>query len=312
MLWRFEKPSKLSNAFFSDVSKSIIQPIDILDSAIEASILREDLLHPQISGNKFRKLKYNIQAFLQGSYQGIVTLGGAFSNHIAATAYACRNFNIPCIGIIRGEEHHALSNPTLLEAQKNGMQLIFIHRSDFQKLRSQKHPNLSPWISNAIDWYFIPEGGANEHGFRGCQEILDHVHEPYDYVICACGTGSTLAGLASKAIKDTQYIGISALKGDFMQQQVQECLQQFAPSTKPNHWSIQNSFHHGGYGKTSPELWRFIQSFEQDYQIPLDQVYTGKLMYAVFELIRQGYFKAKGKILCIHTGGLQGKPLPFT
>ncbi|NHB57589.1 1-aminocyclopropane-1-carboxylate deaminase/D-cysteine desulfhydrase [Acinetobacter sp. 194] len=267
---------------------------------IHITIKRLDQIHPQISGNKFFKLKYNFLAAKASSFDTVLTFGGAYSNHIAATAYAAHLFNFKSIGIIRGEElvNKAL-NPTLATAQQLGMQLIYVSR---EKYRLKNQPNTHDKLLTEFPTaYVIPEGGTNHLAIKGCKEILsDHDQHHYDVICCPVGTGGTIAGLIESSSTQQKVIGFSALKGDFLTHDV-------ANWTAKSNWEILDTYCCGGYAKTSAELIAFIKLFEDQYHIPLEQVYTAKMMMGIFDLIDQNYFAVDSKILVIHTGGLQGK-----
>ncbi|WP_010523088.1 1-aminocyclopropane-1-carboxylate deaminase/D-cysteine desulfhydrase [Aquimarina agarivorans] len=270
---------------------------------IELFIKREDLLHPHISGNKYRKLKYNIAEAKAQKKQTLLTFGGAFSNHIAATAAAGKNYNFDTIGIIRGEElatniqKTLLENNTLAFAASQGMQLHFISRSDY-KLKNEST------FTNALheqfgDFYLIPEGGTNELAIKGCSEILTPNDSAFDIICCAVGTGGTITGLINSTSSDQKIIGFPALKENYLHQEIQK-------NTTNTNWELNKTYHFGGYAKTSPLLVEFINNFYKKQHIQLDPIYTGKLLYGIFDMIRQGKFRKKTRILAIHTGGLQG------
>ena len=267
---------------------------------LELQIKRLDLIHPLISGNKFYKLKDNIYAAQQQGLQQLLTFGGAYSNHIAATAAAGKLLNIPTIGIIRGEElEHQALNPTLTTAQQNGMQLHFVSR---QKYRQRHEAEYLAGLSAKFPYaYIIPEGGTNALAVQGCQEILSEKDlQTYDVICCAVGTGGTISGLINASAEHQQVIGFPALKGDFLIQDIQHW-------TQKSNWLLIQDYHFGGYAKVTPALLDFIQRFEQQYQIPLEPIYTGKMLFGLFELIKQNYFVKGSRILVIHSGGLQGK-----
>lgn len=271
---------------------------------ITLTIKREDLIHSHIAGNKWRKFKYNLLAARQEKQQVLLTFGGAYSNHIAAVAAAGQEFGFKTIGIIRGEElaTHQGHNPTLQAALNNGMQLHFISRIQY-RLKS------SPEFIDALQqrfgsFYLIPEGGTNALAIQGCEEILtESDKQDFDYVCCAVGTGGTLAGIINSTNTRQQVIGFSALKGDFVVDEVNQWLGR--PHIKTN-WHINTDYHFGGYAKTSPALFDFIRTFMQQTGIQLDPVYTGKMLYGVFDLVQLGYFPTNSRILAIHTGGIQG------
>lgn len=266
----------------------------------EISIKRLDLVHPHISGNKFFKLKYNLLAAQQQGYKKLLTFGGAYSNHIAATAYAAQLFGFESLGIIRGEELASKPlNSTLHTAQRFGMQLQFVTREAYRHKQSSAY--LAQLQQDYPDYYVIPEGGTNALAIQGCTEILsDEDRQNYDLICCAVGTGGTITGLIEASHSQQQVLGFSALKGDFLTAEVQQL-------TKKRNWQITDQYCYGGYAKTTPELLQFIQDFEQRYQIPLEQIYTGKMLLGLTDLIQQGTFPRDHRILVIHSGGLQGR-----
>ncbi|WP_168406235.1 1-aminocyclopropane-1-carboxylate deaminase/D-cysteine desulfhydrase [Acinetobacter indicus] len=263
------------------------------------SIKRLDLIHPQISGNKFFKLKYNLLAARQQGFEKVLTFGGAYSNHIAATAFAAHKFGFQSLGMIRGEElAQRPFNPTLATAQQFGMQLEFISRNAY---RQKDQPDFLQHLQQQYpDFYLIPEGGTNALAVQGCREILTAEDAQFDLICCAVGTGGTFAGLIEASQQHQQLLGFSALKGDFLTHEV-------AQLTSKRNWRILDNYCCGGYAKTTPELIQFIQTFEQRYNIPLEQVYTGKMLRGIFDLIDQDKIGPDQKILLIHTGGLQGR-----
>lgn len=266
----------------------------------EISIKRLDLVHPHISGNKFFKLKYNLLAAQQQGYKKLLTFGGAYSNHIAATAYAAQLFGFESLGIIRGEELASKPlNPTLHAAQQSGMQLQFVTREAYRHKQSSAY--LAQLQQDYPDYYVIPEGGTNPLAIQGCTEILsDEDRQNYDLICCAVGTGGTITGLIEASHSQQQVLGFSALKGDFLTAEVQQL-------TKKRNWQITDQYCCGGYAKITPELLQFIQDFEQQYDIPLEQIYTGKMLLGLADLIQQGAFPRDHRILVIHSGGLQGR-----
>jgi len=280
----------------------IAQPISYqhieLPSSVHLDIKRLDLVHPQISGNKFFKLKYNLLAAKQQGLSNILTFGGAYSNHIAATAYAAHIFGLNSIGIIRGEElTNKPLNPTLEKAQNLGMQLHFVSRNEYRLRDDEKF--LQQLIQQFPETYIIPEGGTNKLAVQGCQEILSQSDlEKYDVICCAVGTGGTISGLIEKSSTHQKVLGFSALKGDFLQQEIRQW------SQKQN-WSLTDAYCCGGYAKTSPELFAFIKGFEAQYAVPLEPIYTGKMMFGLSDLIKNNYFPVGTRILAIHSGGLQ-------
>lgn len=270
--------------------------LDWLDEyGVEIWIKREDLLHPCISGNKFRKLKYNILENLNS--QGWVTFGGAYSNHILAVAYAGFLFQKPTIGIIRGEEvqHNWQHNPTLTKAAKFGMQFRFVTREQYQNKEA-----ISLFFPELQHYYWIPEGGSNALAIKGCEEILSNSDNKFHLIACAVGTGGTIAGIINSAINYQKIIGFPALKGAFLVQDIRKFV------TSENSWELVNEYHFGGYGKVTLKLIQWLNEFYEQTKIPLDPLYTGKMMYGILDLVQKKYFDKGTKILCIHTGGLQG------
>lgn len=263
-------------------------------------IRREYLNHDFVSGNKLYKLKYNLQEAESLHYNTLLTFGGAFSNHIAAVAYAGKTKGFTTIGVIRGEElaSEVLNNPTLAFAHQCGMQFKFVSRSAYRDKTSEGF--LKQLQTEFGDFYTIPEGGTNALAVKGCEEILTQTDkDTFDYICCPVGTGGTISGLINCSKVGQQVLGFPALKGDFLNAEI--C--KFA---NKDNWQLITDYHFGGYAKVTPELISFINTFKTDYHIPLDPVYTGKMLYGIFDLIQQGYFKSGSRILAIHTGGLQG------
>ena len=266
---------------------------------VQVSLRRLDLVHPQISGNKFFKLKYNFLEAQQQGYRKILTFGGAYSNHIAATSYAAQQFGFQSIGIIRGEELKTKAlNPTLASATQFGMQLHFVSREDY---RRKQNPNYLAQLQQQFpDCYIIPEGGTNDLAIRGCTEILKPSDQQFDLICCAVGTGGTMTGLIEASLPQQQILGFSALKGLFLNDDV-------AQLTHKRNWKIIDTYCCGGYAKTTPELLQFMQDFEAMHDIPLEQVYTAKMMLGIEHMILQGEISPEQRVLALHTGGLQGK-----
>lgn len=268
-------------------------------NSISLTIKREDLLHPVVSGNKFRKLKYNLLQAKAENKKTLLTFGGAFSNHIAAVAFAAQGQGLQSIGIIRGDElgDKIESNPTLQFAQECGMQLEFVSREDY---RLKKEPSFLKNLEQQFgDFYLVPEGGTNALAIKGCQEILTPEDSSFDYICCAVGTGGTISGIINSALPHQKVLGFPALKGDFLQDEIRIFVQN-------ENWELITDYHFGGYGKVNEDLIHFINQFYIENQIPLDPVYTGKMVFGVMDLIQKNYFPAHSNILLIHTGGLQG------
>ena len=279
--------------------ESYNQKIEIENTNYSLYIKREDLLHSYISGNKFRKLKYNLAKAKTEGKTTLLTFGGAFSNHILAVAAAGKEYGFKTIGIIRGEELHdkIADNPTLQKAHDFGMVFDFVSRAIYsQKSNSDFIRNLEEKFG---DFYLLPEGGTNDLAIKGCEEILTETDNHFDYICCAIGTGGTISGLINCSKSSQQVLGFPALKGDFIREDICKFVQN-------KNWELVTEYHFGGYAKVNSELIHFINHFYQKNQIPLDPIYTGKMVYGVLDLIKKEWFPKGSKILLIHTGGLQG------
>ena len=273
------------------------------EKRITLLVRREDLLHPEVSGNKWRKLKYNLLAAAENNLETLLTFGGAFSNHIAAVAAAGKLFGFKTIGLIRGEEHSTL-NPTLQKAIENGMEVHYLDRETYRRKNNTDFQEKLRQQFGKV--YIIPEGGTNNSALQGCAEIVSEIKEPFDVLCCSAGTGGTAAGLLIGLNGDKELQVFSALKGDFLKAGINQLTTNFNGKIYEN-WQLQTAYHFGGYAKTKPELFSFIQDFEQQFSIPLEPVYTGKMFFGLFELIRKDCFKPGTTIIAIHTGGLQGR-----
>lgn len=286
-------------SFFNQDFLSDIEPVFYDKSRdIQLDIKREDKIHPYISGNKFRKLKYNIKKALDTGQDTILTYGGAFSNHISATAAASKLCGLKSIGIIRGEELHEkiTENPTLSYAQKHGMLLYFISRKNYTL--KDTTAEIKKLKSQFGDFYRIPEGGTNALAVKGCEEILTETDDQYDFIASCVGTGGTLAGIINTSFNHQSIYGFSALKN--------HTHEDIKTWTNKTNWQIFQDMTFGGYAKTNEDLVNFINQFYRQTAIRLDPIYTGKLFYNLFELIKNNHFPKHSKILAIHTGGLQG------
>lgn len=264
------------------------------------AVKREDLIDPLISGNKYRKLYYNLMAARQSGQQTLLTFGGAYSNHIAAVAEAGKRKHLNTIGIIRGEEL-ALNfhqNPTLAMAHASGMRFWFVDRETY---RNKENPEFLQELQQRFGaFYLLPEGGTNALAIRGCAEILGADEQAYDYVCCAVGTGGTFAGLLEAAAPNQHLLGFPVLKEAFLHTEIAK----FAPGRPQG--TLVRDYHFGGYGKINEVLVRFMNSFRRETGILLDPVYTAKMLYGIYDLAAQGFFPSGSRILAIHTGGLQG------
>ena len=279
-------------------------PLVLLDNPfpeplpIRLFLKRDDMLHPLVSGNKWRKLKYNLLAARAQGLDTVLTFGGAFSNHLYATAAAGRVFGFNTIGVVRGDElAGAPLNPTLAFCRSQGMRLHFVSREEY---RQKEDPF---WLSALTDrfgpCYVVPEGGTNERAIRGTAEIMPEIlaqsDQVPDYVCCSVGTGGTVIGLAQAAPPPTMVVGFLALKASsFVLPQPARC-------------RLETSYHFGGYAKTTPQLLDFIRAFEQRTHVRMEQVYTGKMLYGIYDLAQQGYFSVGATVVAVHTGGLQGR-----
>lgn len=265
----------------------------------EVFIQREDLVHPFISGNKWRKLKYNIQYCLDHKLQGILTFGGAHSNHIAATAYAGKKYGLKTIGLIRGNAP-TFTAPTLENAQKWGMELIFLTREVYQKKHLKDFEHLLP--KNYTEYLCLPEGGANELGLKGTQEIIGEKHKSFDAIFCAVGTGNTLSGIITSSYAHQKIYGVNTLKGA---EGIRSNILQNIGDHPFNNWELLNDYHLGGYAKFHPDIITCMNFFKTACALQLDPIYTAKMMHAFLKLLEKNTFQNQ-KVLCIHTGGHQG------
>lgn len=290
---------KLEKTFNPSILTKIEDP-RLSQYPIELWMKRDDLLHPVISGNKWRKLKYILDHALSLGKDTIVSMGGAYSNHLHALAYVGKVLGLTTIGLVRGEPPETLT-PTLLDMKNWGMELRFVSRSDYRILRQYKGwhdlPGLKP------GQYWLPEGGALDLALNGVAELVAEITIPYDTLCVSCGTGTTLAGIIDAVPERASVLGFAALKNaGFLNAEVEAKLSQ-----PRNNWQINLDYHFGGFAKTNAQLSAFIEDFELKTTIPLEPVYTGKMMYAVYDLIKKHYFKPGQRIVAVHTGGLQGK-----
>lgn len=283
---------------FPPVNTQHIQADWLAQHNVSLDVLRLDKIHPVVSGNKWFKLKYYLQDAKEHRKTTIATFGGAWSNHIAATAFACREADLKSVGIIRGEKPQWLS-ATLQFAEGEGMELHFVSRTDYRNkaaiIDSFKQP----------DWYWVNEGGYGMFGVKGAAGILSFTDAAkYTHIIAAVGTGTMLAGLLRSSKEEQQVIGISSLKGNTaLEQQV---MQLVGEDALPSRCTIVHDYHFGGYGKVTKELIDFMDTVVKEHALPLDIVYTGKTFFAIKDLVQKEYFAPGSKLLMIHSGGLQG------
>ncbi|MGQ9644505.1 MAG: 1-aminocyclopropane-1-carboxylate deaminase/D-cysteine desulfhydrase [Ignavibacterium sp.] len=266
---------------------------------IKLFIKRDDLIDNFISGNKYFKLKYNLFEAAENNFNTLLSFGGAYSNHIYSLAYAGKKFGFKTIGVIRGEEHLPL-NPTLQFAKECGMEFYYLSRSDYRKKYSDEI--ISRLHKEFGDFFLIPEGGSNNLAVKGCSEIPKRIDIDYNYLFCACGTGGTLAGIIKGADIKSKIIGTAVLKNaSFLLDDVKRLL---APERF--NWELLLNYHFGGYAKFNSEFVSFIKIFETKFNIQLEPIYTGKMLYAIYDLARNDFFKPGSKIVAYHSGGLQG------
>ena len=262
-------------------------------------IKREDELHPNVSGNKFRKLKYIFKEIVSQKIPVVATFGGAFSNHLSATAAIGKELGLKTIGFVRGEEwqNKIASSSTLSYCNSQKMKLVCISRQAYSKKESSF--DVIQVLKKFPKFKLIPEGGSNILGVKGCSEILTINDLKFDVICSSVGSGGTIAGLIKSSSKNQKVLGFNAL----INPSINEVVSNY---TYKKNWEINSDFAFGGFAKTSPKLIKFINSFYQKYQIPLDPIYTGKMLFAIFELIKNNQWRWGKKILAIHTGGLQG------
>lgn len=272
----------------------------LTEKSIRLYVKRDDLIHPEIMGNKWRKLKYNLLEAKRQGKKNILTLGGAFSNHIYATAAAGNEFGFKTLGVIRGEELSVESNSTLQSAHKNGMELQFIDRNTFKNHRK------SPEQLQALypDHYWLPEGGTNAQAVRGCMELVEEIDVDFDVIGVPIGTGGTFCGVLAGVNESQSVLGISSLKGDFIQGEIEKLLETF--NIEKQNYLVDSSHHFGGYGKITHDLVAFINWFKATFSIQLDPIYTGKSFFGVWDMIKNDKFEKNLRIILLHTGGLQG------
>lgn len=270
---------------------------------VKAFVLRLDLIHPSIGGNKFFKLKYNIEQAKAEGKKTILSFGGAYSNHIAALAAAGHEFGLSTIGVIRGEELNPESNATLSLAKQNGMRFHFVDRETYRRKSEQAF--IESLKDKFGDFYLVPEGGSNELAVKGCMEIKDYIPVEFNTIMCACGTGGTIAGISLSLNQHQKAIGIPVLNGaEFLVNDIEKL--QIKSGHKPITPLLIHDYHFGAYAKTSEELIEFMNSFESEFAIPLDKIYTSKLFFGFFDLLKKDYFEPNTCIILVHTGGLQG------
>lgn len=291
--------SKVEQFFRQTTIHAPLQKIDdplLTPYGVQLYLKRDDLIHPHISGNKWRKLKYNLIQAAADKHDTLLTFGGAYSNHILATAHAGQLLGFRTIGIIRGEEYSPL-NPVLNEAQKAGMDLHYMPRWRYRQKESAEV--IEELASLFGRFYLLPEGGTNQLAVLGCQEIVEEIDRPYDLICCACGTGGTLAGVISGLSNKQTALGIAVLKGEsFLPEDISALV---VPDSSAQ-WSISFDYHFGGYAKKDSTLLEFIDRFYTIHKIQLDPVYTGKLMFGIYDMIQRGLIPSGQTVVALHTG----------
>ncbi len=285
-----------------DERLAVIQPLNKFwyqKKVTALDMLRLDRIHPVISGNKWFKLRLNMKYATEHNFKTIVTFGGGFSNHLIATAFTARKFGLASVGIVRGKYDRL--TPTLKACRDEGMELIFVTKEDY---KDRHEPD---WANELVRHFdeilFVPEGGANEWGRAGAALLNRFVSSDYTHVITAVGSGTTLAGLRNGLPIEQQMLGLVPMKGgDYLQHNIAVHLHE----GKDKNWQLIDDYHFGGFGKWNKELLRFMNDFYTENKIPLDIVYTSKMMYGVHQMLLNNDFSVSDRILCIHSGGLQG------
>jgi len=288
-----------------DLKKAVLQKIILpgLNKVHNVYMLRLDLIHGELHGNKYFKMKYNLIEAKKQKHDTLLTFGGAYSNHIHATAAAGKLFGFKTIGVIRGEEHLPL-NPTLKFAVQKGMRLHYVSRGEYRNKTTYEFQNNLRQLFGNI--FIIPEGGTNINAIKGCTEIPELISINYNCLCVASGTAGTLSGIAAGTKNENKVLGFAVLKnGGFLINNAKHLLNSFS-NIEHNNWSINLDYHFGGYAKISYPLIKFIDEFQKINGIPLDPIYTGKMIYGIYDLFLQEYFNEQDSVIAIHTGGIQG------
>lgn len=289
----------------ADLGVRLPSPLEVVEvealteRGIRLVLKRDDLIHPDVPGNKWRKLSPNVEAALACGSRTLLTFGGAYSNHIRAVAAAGQLVGLRTIGVIRGEEHTPL-NPTLDFAVKHGMRLVYMDRDTYRAKGSDEV--IAPLRRKFGDFYLVPEGGSNSLAVRSCMAVPGEIQEPFDLICVPCGTGGTLAGVAAGLPDRAQALGFSALKGgDFLDEDVRDLQVQAFGRTTDN-WRIETAYHFGGFAKRKPELVEFIDGFERDHGLRLEWVYVAKMMFGIIDMCRRGAIAPGSTVIAVITG----------
>lgn len=294
-----------------DLEKAVLKKVvsnEFDARGISVYVKRDDLIHPEVSGNKWRKLKYNVSVCQNAKKDGVLTFGGAFSNHLLATASACHAIGLKSVGIVRGDELNAQSNHTLSRCYALGMELKFISREEYRMISDKSY--LADLAHEFPNYHLVPEGGANYYGMIGCQEILKEIDVDFDAVFVAQGTTTTSCGLLLGLNETQELFAVPVLKGFNAEAEMKSI---FEYSGIDEEWlqdafeklNVLDEFHFGGYGKYNDELLNFIKNFYLNHQIKLDPVYTGKAMFAMIKELEDEKWNGKS-VVFVHTGGIQG------
>tara|TARA_Y100001978_G_C23617785_1_gene396865 strand:+ start:146 stop:1024 length:879 start_codon:yes stop_codon:yes gene_type:complete len=265
---------------------------------IKLFIKREDLIHDIVSGNKWRKLNYNFKYIKEKKIKKILSFGGAYSNHLHALSWLAKKNNIKSFGLVRGCKL-SIENPTLSFCKKNKMDLFFLNRSTYRN-NKYNNPIFKKIIKSEENVFVIPEGGFNEFGIKGCEEIMNEVNEHYDIICCSIGSGCTAVGIIKSLKFDQSFLGFSSFKNNFQIKNI------ISEKVKTMNWEINSEYNFGGFGQVNDELKKFIKDFKNTYEIMLDPIYTSKLFFGLFDMISKNKFPKDSRILALHTGGLQG------
>jgi len=280
-----------------DLSQSILQKIDVI-KGVTLYLKRDDLIHKDVSGNKWRKLKEHVNFAIENNIDTIETFGGAYANLLPSVAATGKIYGVKTIATVRGEE---VSNPTIDYCRELGMELRFVSRTEFKALARDLREVVIK--GNTL---IVPEGGASKYGVLGCEDIVNEIEIDFDVITVDAGTGATAAGMLRALNKNQKLIVFPVLKGDFMEAEIRRLYEDTYGETCPNNFEVISDYHFGGFVKWKMELIEFIRSFKLKYGVQLDPIYTGKQLFGVVDLIEKGYFSGKKKVVSVHTGGLQG------